>query len=69
MAQSQLAHHTWRRQGVPTMDGPAVDTEADELDEQAEEVEVTTSVSTSTEAAALDLKPQDVVVITHTQTH
>ena len=69
MTQSQLAHHTWKQQGVPMMDGPAVTMEADELDEQAGEAEAATSASTSTEAAALDLKPQDVAVVTHTHNH
>ena len=51
------------------MDGPAVNTEGEERDEQAEEAEVATSVSTSTEAVEQDVKPQDVDVATRTQTH
>ena len=42
MAQSQLMHHTWKQQGVPMMDGPAVNTEAKELDKQAGEAEAAT---------------------------
>ena len=69
MAQAQLAHHTLKRQGVPTMDGPAANTEDEEQDEQAKEAEVATSVSISTEAAEQDVKPQVVGVVTPTRTH
>ena len=51
------------------MDGPAVNTEDEERDEQAEEAEVANSVSTSTEAEERDVKPQDKAVVTRTQTH
>ena len=69
MAQAQLAHHTLKRQGVPTMDGPAANTEDEEQDEQAEEAELATSVLISTEAAEQDVKPQVVDVATPTRTH
>ena len=69
MAQAQLAHHTLKRQGVPTMDGPAANTEDEEQDEQAEEAELATSVLISTEAAEQDVKPQVVGVVTPTRTH
>jgi len=51
------------------MDGPAVNTEDEERDEQAEEAEVANSVSTSTEAEERDVKPQDAALVTCTQTH
>ena len=51
------------------MDGPAVNTEDEERDKQAKEAEVATSVSTSTEAEELGVKPQVVAAGTPTQTH
>ena len=67
MARSQFVHHGWRQQGKPTMDGPIVNTEAEGLEEQDAEAEAVISVSTSTEAMAQELKPQDAATGTPTQ--
>ena len=68
MAQSQFAHDGWRQRGKQTMDGPAVNTDVEELDVQDEEAEAVPSALISTEAEAQDKETQTAAVSIPTRT-